>query len=658
MKKILLAVMCLLVTAALCVSVFAAELSAELTPEKTAVNRGDSIVVTVSVSEFASCKSGSLRITFDNAVFERSDNAWLLDNLAMSTADGDAVFALNNAAALSGDIYRFTLKVKDGASFAASKVTAKLTLRDSGGTSSTVTLNTTITVSCNHSYSPWTRADAGNHSRTCSVCGNTETKAHNWNDGEVTKSNGCDQPGEMTYTCVDCGTTKTETIAATDHVWDGGKVTKAATCAETGIRTYTCASCKTTKTETIPVSSNHSYGIWKKADDSTHVRECSVCKKTESASHSWDSGKITKAATCAGTGEKTYTCTDCGASKIETVAKLSTHTYDNDCDGQCNVCGNTRAPSHKYRDTWSSDSSGHWHACTVCGYRKDETAHTPGPAATEWDSQTCTTCGFVIQTALGHTHKYGGTYTTDEEGHWYACSGCEEKISYSEHYFRNNCTTTCSICGYVRQIEHDYSNRLSYDASGHWHACTVCGEVLEKEPHTPGPEATETTDQTCLDCGFVIQTAQSHTHTPNGDLLANEAGHWNQCACGEKIGEEGHTWDSGTEDPVVGIKTFLCTVCGYSHVELLPEGPQPPTQPADPTEPDATQPAQPSTPNQSQQGNQGGQPGGNAGDDQAPGLAWWWYIVIAICVLLLGAVIFVIVGILVSRKQVGKFSAK
>ena len=42
--------------------------------------------------------------------------------------------------------------------------------------------------------------------------------------------------------------------------------------------------------------------------------------------HSWDSGKVTKAATCTATGVKTYTCTRCGATKTETIAKIA-HTY-------------------------------------------------------------------------------------------------------------------------------------------------------------------------------------------------------------------------------------------------------------------------------------------------------------------------------------------
>ena len=39
--------------------------------------------------------------------------------------------------------------------------------------------------------------------------------------------------------------------------------------------------------------------------------------------HHWDGGKITKAATYTATGVKTYTCTVCGATKSETIPKLS-----------------------------------------------------------------------------------------------------------------------------------------------------------------------------------------------------------------------------------------------------------------------------------------------------------------------------------------------
>lgn len=42
--------------------------------------------------------------------------------------------------------------------------------------------------------------------------------------------------------------------------------------------------------------------------------------------HTWNSGTVTKAATCAATGIKTYTCTVCKETKTETIPKSTTHT--------------------------------------------------------------------------------------------------------------------------------------------------------------------------------------------------------------------------------------------------------------------------------------------------------------------------------------------
>lgn len=44
--------------------------------------------------------------------------------------------------------------------------------------------------------------------------------------------------------------------------------------------------------------------------------------------HAWDAGKITKAATCAESGVKTYTCTVCKASRTEAIAQTTVHTWN------------------------------------------------------------------------------------------------------------------------------------------------------------------------------------------------------------------------------------------------------------------------------------------------------------------------------------------
>lgn len=387
-----------------------------------------------------------------------------------------------------------------------------------------------------HSYGSWTQVNDSTHKHTCSVCSKEETANHAWNSGTITKQPSCKETGVKTYTCTGCDASKTEDIAKTtthsygswskvddnthkhtcsvcanaetaNHTWNAGSVTKAATCKEAGEKTYTCTACSATRTEAIAKTTVHSFGAWTQVNDSTHKRTCSVCDFAETANHTWNTGAVTKNATCKETGVKTYTCTACGAVKTEDIAKLTTHAYNHACDTDCNVCGLTRTTNHSYKTTLSKDKSAHWYECDVCGDRKDSASHTPGAAATENSAQTCTICGYVITPALGHKHSYAAQWTTDLYGHWYTCSGCEEKGDYADHDFQNACDTDCPVCGYVREIVHAYGDGWNYNDAGHWYECSVCGEKKDAADHVPGAEATETTAQVCTTCGYEIAPA-------------------------------------------------------------------------------------------------------------------------------------------------------
>ena len=97
------------------------------------------------------------------------------------------------------------------------------------------------------------------------------------------------------------------------------------------------------------------------------------CEYTVTVKHSYDSGKVTKKATCSATGVKTYTCTECSATKKTTIAKKA-HTYTNACDKTCNVCSASRTITHSYKTTTTKatlTANGRVKtACTVCGYVK------------------------------------------------------------------------------------------------------------------------------------------------------------------------------------------------------------------------------------------------------------------------------------------------
>ena len=75
--------------------------------------------------------------------------------------------------------------------------------------------------------------------------------------------------------------------------------------------------------------------------------------------HNYDNGKVTKKATCKATGVKTYTCTICGETKTETIAKTTSHTYKTTTTKattkksgskvtKCSVCGKQKSKSTIY----------------------------------------------------------------------------------------------------------------------------------------------------------------------------------------------------------------------------------------------------------------------------------------------------------------------
>ncbi|MGN0155335.1 MAG: cellulase family glycosylhydrolase [Lachnospiraceae bacterium] len=139
--------------------------------------------------------------------------------------------------------------------------------------------------------------------------------------------------------CKDCGVIRATgtTKAALGHSYGEGVVTTEPTETEDGVRTYTCTVCGATKTEDIPA-----LGTTICAHTNTEIRGartatctetgytgdtyCIDCEEkivtgnTISASgHSYGEGVVTKEPTETEKGEKTYTCTVCGATKTEDI---------------------------------------------------------------------------------------------------------------------------------------------------------------------------------------------------------------------------------------------------------------------------------------------------------------------------------------------------
>ena len=156
-------------------------------------------------------------------------------------------------------------------------------------------------------------------------------------------------------------------------------------------------------------------------DDNEHWKQCSHCDKKDDVSpHTWDNGTITIAPTCTKAGERTYTCTECGATKTEPID----------------------ATGHSWKSDWTSDATHHWHECANESCDVTDNAGKNGYAEHSGGKATCTQNAVceICKESYGsldpnnHTdlkHIDAKAATAAEEGniaYWY-CDGCKKYFS-------------------------------------------------------------------------------------------------------------------------------------------------------------------------------------------------------------------------------------
>ena len=89
---------------------------------------------------------------------------------------------------------------------------------------------------------------------------------HAWGEWKVTTPATCTEDGVKTRTCSVCGETETAAIPAVGHTWGEWEVTTPATCTEAGVKTRTCSVCGETETAAIPAT-GHNWGDDNICDD-------------------------------------------------------------------------------------------------------------------------------------------------------------------------------------------------------------------------------------------------------------------------------------------------------------------------------------------------------------------------------------------------------
>ncbi len=197
-------------------------------------------------------------------------------------------------------------------------------------------------------------------------------------------------------------------------------------------------------------------------------------------SHKWDAGVVTKEPTYTSTGTKKYTCTNCGETKTETIAKLvcTSHVWDS---GKV-----VTAPTYKTEGTKK-------YTCTNCGETKTETIAKLVCTKHAWDA------GVVTKKP---------TYTSTGEKK-YTCTNCG--TTKTETIAKLVCTSHAWNSGVVIK-------EPTYTSTGtKKYTCTNCGEtktetiaklvctshVWDAGVVTKKPTYTSagTKEYTCVNCG-------------------------------------------------------------------------------------------------------------------------------------------------------------
>ena len=156
-------------------------------------------------------------------------------------------------------------------------------------------------------------------------------------------------------------------------------------------------------------------------DDNEHWKQCSRCdKKDDVGPHTWDNGTITTAPTCTKAGEETYSCTKCGATKIEPIP----------------------ATGHSWKSDWTSDATHHWYECdnkncdvTDNAGKKGYAEHSGGKATCKAQA-VCEICKASYgnldpnnHTDLKHIDAKAATAAAEGNIEYWYCEDCDKYFS-------------------------------------------------------------------------------------------------------------------------------------------------------------------------------------------------------------------------------------
>ena len=228
-------------------------------------------------------------------------------------------------------------------------------------------------------------------------------------------------------------------------------------------------------------------------------------------SHTYGSAVVTKQPTCTSEGTKTKTCTQCGATVTETIAKLS-HSYTTTvvaptctADGytlhKCSVCGTsykdntTKATGHSYgnsvvtkQPTCTSEGT-KTKTCIKCNATVTETIpKTSHKYADTVVAPTCTTDGYTLHkcSVCGTSYKDN---TTKATGHSYGNSVVTKQPTCTSEGTKTKTCTKCNATvteklpakGHTAVTDKGYPATCATAGKTDGSHCSVCGAVIKAQ---------------------------------------------------------------------------------------------------------------------------------------------------------------------------------
>ena len=233
-------------------------------------------------------------------------------------------------------------------------------------------------------------------------------------------------------------------------------------------------------------------------DDNEHWKQCSRCDiKDDVSPHTWDNGTITTAPTCTKAGEETYSCTKCGATKIEPIP----------------------ATGHSWKSDWTSDATHHWHECANENCDVTDNAGKKGYAEHSGGKATCTqnaVCEFC-KAEYGEKLPHDFTAETVDAKYLKSAASCTEKAVYYK---------SCTVCGLSSEgtadeatffsgnvLDHDWGAwTQNSDEKTHTRICKRDTSHTETE-NCHGGTATCTAKAVCTVCGGEYGEMAAHSFT-------------------------------------------------------------------------------------------------------------------------------------------------